>query len=192
MWPLCGQICCEMPWFVLFWCNFWIWIRIWMWIVFQNQKITFRCPKEYACQIWCWLMQRCITYWWNKSVMEARCNLWIWIRIWNRIVFQYQEMTFRHPKEYACQIWCWLMQPIHETKVWQKDGWDYIIFKMAAMAAILDFPKWSKSVVVGPKHVHAKFRVDWSSGVPSIEETKVWRTDGRTEGRTDGRTEGIS
>ena len=53
------------------------------------------------------------------------------------------------------------------------DGRDYIIFKMAAMAAILDFPKWSKSVVVGPKHVHAKFCVDWSSGVPSIEETKV-------------------
>ena len=44
---------------------------------------------------------------------------------------------------------------------------------MAAMAAILDFLKWSKSVVVGPKNMHAKFCVDWFSGVSSIEETKV-------------------
>ena len=86
--------------------------------------------------------------------------------------------------------WCSGVSPIHETKVWQKDGLDYIIFKMAAMAAILDFPKWSKSVVVGPKHVHAKFCVDWSSGVPSIEETKVWLTESRTDGRTDGRKDG--
>ena len=58
------------------------------------------------------------------------------------------------------------------------------------MAAILNFPKWSKSVVVGPKHVHAKFRVDWSSGLSSIEETKVWRKDGITKGRTKSRTDG--
>ena len=128
---LCGRAICV---YIDVWCicdhyvakSAVIWIQIWIWIVFQNQEMTFRRPKEYACHIWCWLMQRCITYWWNKSVTEARCNLWIWIWIWIWIVFQNQEITLRRPKEYACQIWCWFgvdwcsgVSRIDETKVWR-------------------------------------------------------------------------
>ena len=46
-----------------------------MLIFFSRVRIfffTFICPKEYACQIWCWLMQRCVRYSWNKSVTEGR------------------------------------------------------------------------------------------------------------------------
>ena len=50
---------------------------------------------------------------------------------------------------------------------------DYIIFKMAAMVAILDFRKWSKGVVFGPNNMHAKFGIDWCSGVARIDGTKV-------------------
>ena len=53
------------------------------------------------------------------------------------------------------------------------DGRDYIIFKMAALAAILDFPKWKKCVVLGPKNMHTKFGIDWCSGASCIDETKV-------------------
>ena len=40
----------------------------------------------------------------------------------------------------------------------------------------------------GPKHMHAKFGVDWCSGVSRTDETKV--TDGSNEGRKEGRTDG--
>ena len=34
--------------------------------------LTFICPKEYAGQILCWLMQRCVRYSWNKSVTDGK------------------------------------------------------------------------------------------------------------------------
>ena len=42
--------------------------------------------------------------------------------------------------------------------------------------------KWLLDV---PKNMHAKFGVDWCSGVSPIDETKVWRKERRQEGRKD-------
>ena len=38
--------------------------------------------------------------------------------------------------------------------------------------------------------MHAKFGVDWCSGVACIDETKVWGKHGSTESRTEGRKDG--
>ena len=35
------------------------------------------------------------------------------------------------------------------------------------------FPKMETCVVVGPKHIHTNFGVDWCNGVARIDETKV-------------------